>query len=459
MRKLFLIICCLFFSYGQGQKIYKHYMYLYNSSSKPEFATQGSYLLYSGNDSGLRSFFAKYKILSFDRGFPSTNWESFSRVLILETESATLANDLISNFPTIYRKTEDLTDIKLELLAAYPNDYGNTNPNGNTGANIRRNDLDYINLPKAWDLTTGIDITSGVRTKIGLSDAKINDNNIDFINKVTHIGVGTSYLQGLAYNPTNPNTAHGTAVGGIAAARGNNGYGSVGVCYDCDIVHAAYGNYDNLLRLAENGARVINMSWVSHSSTTPYVRGSNQYYEVQQMTIDSITKHYKTVLVAGSGNWSSYQTATDHLCSNYFGTTWGINYCFPASYDGVISVSEVNYENPLTLPLVPALGATPSPFGFMIYSGIQGSITDINGTDAYNPVGFFYNGWEQHCSWGQMIESPSGLVTTATTNPEVDILAPTANTFRFDIYILNKIKQFFILEAELQVVPQGLQEQ
>jgi hypothetical protein len=454
MKKLFLIICCLFFSYSQGQKVYKYYVYLYDSSLKPEFTNLGKYAAYTGKDDGLKTFFAKYKITNFDKGFPATDFEDLSRVLILMTESTTLAKDLVAKYPSIYRKTEDITNNEPVLLAPYyPNDFGNTNPNGNTGANIRRNDLDYINMPKAWEITTGIDIPTGERTKFGLSDARINDTNADLDNnKVTHVGGGTAYLQSLAYNPSDGNTAHGTAVGSIAAAEGDNNYGSVGVCYNCDIVHASYsgGNdsnnvyisgYNNLIVLAQAGARVINMSWVSHSSTTPYVRGSNVGFEAEQTTIDYINQHYNTVLVAGAGNWSSYQTATDHLCSNYF-SSWGINYCFPASYDGVISVSAVNYEYPYALPLVANVavspsyddGGSPSPFGYEIFVGVAGAFTNVNGTSPYNPVGMFYNGWEQHCAWGNLTDSPSGLEAGATTNPAVDILSPTANTFRFDVY-------------------------
>lgn len=457
MKKLLLIICCLMFSHSQAQKVYKYYVYLHDSTLKPEFSNIGRYTAYTGKDESLKTFFSKYKIVNFDSAFPAAaDSEKLSRVLFLITESSSLAKELVVKYPSIFIKADDLTDREPMLMTPYyPNDYGNTNPNGNTGANIRRNDLDYINTPKAWEITTGLNTTTGERTKYGLSDAKINDTNTDYVNKVTHIGGGIPYLQGLAYSPTNAESAHGTAVGGIAAARGNNGYGSTGVCFDCDIIHTGYngGNdannqyvtaYNNLILVAQAGARVINLSWVSYASTSPYVRGVSQYADADQDVIDYIAQQYNTVIVAASGNWSSYETATDYECGPHPGgwVRGSINYCFPASYDGVISVSAVNYEYPYVLPLVPNVATSPSyndpgspsPLGQQIFTGVQGSITDIDGTNQYNPIGMFYNGWEQHCSWGFPTESPNGLVTTATTNPAVDILSPTANTFRFDVY-------------------------
>lgn len=417
----------MFLTFSHGQTLHKYYIYMNNSAFIPEFKDQGGYSTYIGNNQNLKDFFNKYEIISFDKAFPSTNWESFSKVLFLQTTSASLANDLIITYPSIYRKYDDLTDDKLELLNDYPDDYGNTNPNGNSGENIRRDDLDYINIEKAWHRTTGIGMT------IGFSDAKINTTDIDFVDKVSFINPCACQL-----NPYNPNdqgqSRHGTATAGIAAAQGDNGHGSTGICYNCNIIGTGYGSYNNLLILAQSGVKVINMSWVNHSSKTPVG------YEAEQMVIDSITKHYKTTLVAGAGNWSSYQTSSDHLCSNYFGTQWGLNYCFPASYKGVISVSSVNHRYPLTLPLVPDITISPnylspiSPTGIQSFGEIQGSITDVCGNNPYVPIGIFYNGWSQSCSnaWST---GPNGLVTSHTTNPEVDILSPTFNTFRFDKFV------------------------
>ncbi|MCF6130835.1 S8 family serine peptidase [Flavobacterium wongokense] len=428
MKKILILFCCLFLTYSYGQKTYKYYMYLYNSSSAPTFSKQGNYLVYNGTNPGLQTFFGKYKITRFDKAFPAAlpTWESFARVLMVETESSTLANDLITTYPSVYRKYDDLTNDVAELMT-YPNDYGSTNPNGNTGADINRDDLDYMNAQKAWNITTGNGMT------IGISDARIMTTDTDYAGKVSFVNPGS--YQNLPYNVNDITTWHGTGVAGIAAAQGNNNYGSTGVCYDCKIKGTAYGDYNNLIALAQTGVRVINMSWAYMYSS--YAAG---YHEADQMVVDSLRTHYKVVLVASAGNRSSYQTTTDYLPDGgtQSGPSWtGTQFGFPASYDGVISVSSVAHKYPFTLPLqpTPPTYCCTSPTGIECYGGFQGQFAGtINGNDPYNPFVVLYNGWPQWHENPNYITSPNGLTRSHTSNPNVDILAPTGSTFRFDIY-------------------------
>lgn len=427
MKKIVILFCCMFLTYSYGQTTYKYYMYLYNSSYAPTFKKQGNYVVYNGTDPSLQTFFGKYKITRFEKAFPAAStWESFSRVLMLETESSNLAADLMTNYSSIYRKYDNLTNDVFELTS-YPNDYGSTNPNGNTGANINRDDLDYMNVAKAWDITTGSGVT------IGISDARINTTDADYAGKVSFVNPGS--YQTLAYNANNMETSHGTGVAGIAAAQGDNNYGSTGVCYNCNIKGTAYGNYNNLIALAQTGVRVINMSWANMTSS--YAAG---YREAEQMVVDSLVNHYKVILVAAAGNRSSYQTTTDYFCEGgsqtapyYTGTQFG----FPASYNGVISVSSVAHKYPLTLPLqtTSPTYCCPSPTGIQCYGGFQGQFGGtINGNDPNNPFVVLYNGWPQGCDVPNYITSPNGLTKSHTSNPYVDILAPTASTFRFDLF-------------------------
>ena len=180
-----------FFSYSQN-KVYKYYIHLYNSNLTPEFFMQNGNYKYRGNDVTLQLFFNNYNIIKFEKEFPMTNWESFSKILRLETTNENLANDLIKFYPNTYKKFDDLTnDVKAELLF-YPNDYGTTSPNINVGADIQRRDLDYMQVHKAWDITTG----QGM--KIGISDARINTTDLDFVNKVSFINPGNYLPFGLA---------------------------------------------------------------------------------------------------------------------------------------------------------------------------------------------------------------------------------------------------------------------
>jgi hypothetical protein len=438
MKKILIFLCFFTFSIVFSQvKIYKYYIHLYDSSMIPPFENIKGNYKYVGIDGDLSLFFDNYKIIKFEKEFPMTDWESFSRVLRLETTDASLAKDLISHYPKIFKKYDDLTNEAKPELLDYPDDYGTTNPNGNSGANINRDDLDYINVQKAWNITTGIG------AKIGISDARINITDDDFVDKVSFVNPGN--YQSMPYNPSNMETWHGTNTAGIAAARGNNAHGSTGICYNCDIIGTAYGSYPNLLALAQAGVRVINMSWANLYSTK---EDKEPGHEVRQMTIDSLVNHYKIVLVAAAGNESSYQTNTDYYCwgGNENGPSYtGTRYGFPASYNGVISVSSVHHKYPLILPLVPDVNVSPSycclsPTGVQNFISIQDSFSgDVDGIDPYNPISIFYNGYSRYCNVGQSnqyVSSPLGISSGIhTANSEVDILAPTHDTFRFDKFI------------------------
>jgi hypothetical protein len=414
MRKLFLLFCALFLSQVHSQARYKYHLYLYNSTSAPTFATSGSVMVYSGSDPGLSSFFSGYTIYSFGMAHPTSEWEEVSRVLYVETSSATLAANLVATYPGTYRKYDDITNVSYQL-DYWPNDYGTTTPTPpNLGASIARGDLDYLNVGKAWHITSGTGVT------IGISDARIKSTDTDFAGKVQFLNPGP--YQSSTYNPADITTYHGTLVAGIAAAQGDNAYGSTGVCYDCNIVSTAYGIPDNILRLAQSGVRVINMSWSS-----PF------YDEDFQTMINHIVEDYQVVLVSAAGNFNSYQTSTDKHCGQ---TQVGVVTNYPASYDNVISVTTVEHKNAFTLPLsnsLPNQPSGPSIPGMTLYTQLQGSFgNSVNGNNPNNPVGLIFNGWPEYC--GGTITSPNGLVPHSTTNPRIDIMAPSNDTFRFDYF-------------------------
>lgn len=426
---LFVLTLISLCSFSQS-KVYIYHLYLYDSTMIPEFGIVNDEYKYTGNNLAFKTFFQSFNVLKLEKEYPTTNWENFSRILSLETTNFDLAEKLVNKFPSIFKNYVDLTNEPKAELLFYPNDYGTTSPVTNLGATIERSDLDYIEVNKAWDITTGIGM------KIGISDAKINTTNADYIGKVNW--VNPSVYQSMNYSPNNPNTAHGTAVAGIAAARGNNGYGSTGICYDCQIVGTDYGSYPNLLALAQSGVRVINMSWASMNSTN--LDYSLPIHQERQAVIDSLVNHYKVVLVAGAGNQSSYQTNTDYYCeggSSNGPNFTGLRYGFPASYNGVISVSSINHKPAFTLPL------SHTQLGFCCTSPtidayiLQDAISTVNGNDINNPQAVILNGYPRVCNSGtinQYISSQNGLCVPHTTNPEVDILSPTHETFRFDIF-------------------------
>ena len=102
-----------------------------------------------------------------------------------------------------------------------------------------------INLPTAWDLTTG----SGIRIAVLDTGSTPHPDltwvgGYDFISNSSNARDGN----GRDSNPTDPGDAtasfHGTHVGGTIAARSNNRIGVAGVCWGCQVVPIRVLGYD-----------------------------------------------------------------------------------------------------------------------------------------------------------------------------------------------------------------------
>ncbi len=148
-----------------------------------------------------------------------------------------------------------------------------------------------MNLPKAWEVTTGSEeviiavIDSGIdidhedlhqniwmnQNEVGGIDGFDDDNNgcIDDI-----YGCDTAENDGDPRPGQGSNAAHGTHVAGIAAARGNNGKGISGASWNSKIMAIKgfpdFGQYarisdllDGVYYAVNNGAHIINASWGS----------------------------------------------------------------------------------------------------------------------------------------------------------------------------------------------------
>ncbi len=234
-------------------------------------------------------------------------------------------------------------------------------------------DLGYyhtLGITSAWRYTTG-----RRQIIVGLSDARVDPNQLDFAGK-------TKVLRTVDIQ-----NGHGMGVAAIAVAQGNNEFGIPGVCYDCSLVTTNYGNpnMEMLLELADAGAKVINCSWVT---SIPTRRGQ----EVINTLLDR-----GVVVVAGAGNQN-------------WATNKGQKKYYPASYDGVISVSSVMHQH-----------------------------HDWKNALGYEESGKPYveNMWGMVGRTAEITHKKSGpefriyAQSIATLNPEVDLLAPTVGVMRY----------------------------
>jgi hypothetical protein len=84
-----------------------------------------------------------------------------------------------------------------------------------------------LNLPAAWDVTTG-----SPRGVIAIVDSGIDPTHPDLAGAVR---AGHDFVD-RDQDATDPPGPHGTAVAGVAAARANNGLGGMGTCFSCDLM-------------------------------------------------------------------------------------------------------------------------------------------------------------------------------------------------------------------------------
>lgn len=127
-----------------------------------------------------------------------------------------------------------------------------------------------LNLPAAWDLTTG-----SPRVIIAIVDTGIDPTHPDLAGAVR---AGRDFVD-RDDDATNPPGGHGTAVAGVAAARANNGVGGIGTCFSCELMSLRVLGLDGIALntntaaaidyAVDHGAAVVNASiYGPHSPPT-----------------------------------------------------------------------------------------------------------------------------------------------------------------------------------------------
>jgi subtilase family protein len=118
-----------------------------------------------------------------------------------------------------------------------------------------------LNLPAAWEVTTG-----SPDVVVAIADSGVDPSHPDLAGAV---GAGHDFVDD-DDDATDPPGAHGTAVAGVAAARANNGFGGVGVCFGCHLMPLRVLGLDGIAfnvdtadaidYAVHHGAAVVNVS-------------------------------------------------------------------------------------------------------------------------------------------------------------------------------------------------------
>ncbi len=187
------------------------------------------------------------------------------------------------------------------VLYAFPVIYGEWFKSANdVGINQDQRDVfESIQLYDAWDTTTG---SSNVT--VGLIDSGVNINT-DLVNNISNFACGT--------NPYIDEVPHGSYTAQIIGAKGNNTFGTSGVCWDVKIasLKSCVGNSNedpqlviNAINYAtNNGIKLLNFSGGFYSDqTVPY------YYNQLKNAIDA----FPGLLIVAAGN-ENYDLGNKYL--------------------------------------------------------------------------------------------------------------------------------------------------
>jgi hypothetical protein len=231
---------------------------------------------------------------------------------------------------------------------SFPQQWTHRNVGQTVGATTGTPDAD-ADTDLAWDTVTG----SPARI------VAVLDSGAD----LDHPDLVANLLPGWDYVNDDPlpedATGHGTAVAGIAAARGNNGIGVAGVCWTCGILPLAIGNSvheaEAIRFAADSGAATINMS---HTFGAVWI----------ELIIDAIAyaNEIGALPFASATNVNGYNVGT------------------PAVYPGVVSVGGSN-QHDVRVYAYNDLTELTAPGPNAMSTSLNGNYTLFAGTSSSSP--------------------------------------------------------------------------
>ena len=240
-------------------------------------------------------------------------------------------DDVLSASPNYYYEKDDINIISTssvdELVSTFderdvvPNDYVSSSQWA----------VSNISLENAWGITTG-----STSVRVGILDSGINGEHPDLRGNIISADMSLHKNFVNSEDPLTDPDGHGTLVAGVIGAKGNNGTGITGVCWNVSLIslRIAYYNSEKKEYVSDSSkacaaidyARVNNIKILNYSYSGP---GEYDDYETK-------LNNYDGLFVCSAGNK---------------GTDVGVagNYRYPAHYntDNMICVANSTEDDVL----------------------------------------------------------------------------------------------------------------
>lgn len=325
--------------------------------SMGQISTQGNVYLYADssigkpyiNDAGKLSFSCQYldslvdeyNMVSFDTLYKAAYSSTDSSLLHFRNRYRVYLEDSVNidSLNNALSAASNLCGVNAFFVENRPIDLSNRyEPNEYTDPTLSWQNwqVDDINLPETWSLQKGTD-----RIRVGIVEQyPLSGDHEELINKLLEVNV----------NVFGSTLGHATAVAGLAVGNTDNGVGIMSAGFNTKGIFYGGGlnvNTGNVFDLTEyvldivinEKARVVNLSWGICTNDSDF----NQF-EQDFLEVISLAQSKKILLVASAGN---NPTSPLSICKGHI-------YMYPASFDGVLSVSGIGkYGNlqHLTPPL------------------------------------------------------------------------------------------------------------
>jgi serine protease len=262
----------------------------------------------------------------------------------LNTKDETSSRLGISD-PELKRKYETIKAInalraRTDVKYAEPNYIMHTMTEPNDSRYSSQWHYPLINLPQAWDITTGTPVSGSVivavvDTGVFLNHPDLSDKLVsgyDFVRDDTSSADGEP---GIDNNPDDPGGSfHGTHVAGTVAAQTDNSIGVAGVSWGAKIMPIRVlgtdgsGTTFDVMQGVRYAAGLSNVSKAMPAQPADIINlslGANFFSQDQQDTYNDV-RNAGVIVIAAAGN-DGKKTMS-----------------YPASYDGVVSVSAVDKD-------------------------------------------------------------------------------------------------------------------
>ncbi len=274
--------------------------------------------------------------------------------------------------PASYEKVQTLRKIK--ALSLTPGvEYAEPNYIRKTFA-IPNDEFYYLqwhypamNLPQAWDITTGSSnvIVAVIDTGVVLDHPDFAGQLVQGYDFISHADISNDG-GGIDNNPDDPGDGtsvgssswHGTHVAGTVAAASNNGYGVAGVAWGAKVMPIRVlgvggGTTYDIMQGVRYAAGLSNDSGTVPSQRADILNLSLGGFESSTAEVELFQEVYNAgvITIAAAGNENTSQLS------------------YPASYDGVVSVSALDFQGNR---------APYSNFGTTVDIAAPGGDTDVD---------------------------------------------------------------------------------